>query len=145
MIVLPSWGSWCPYNLKSVGACHRQAPSPSPFASVSDSHRLDAALNSTEQMHFPKSQKKMASVMDTSISFHEPNLQYETQMKRLDRCLWLCRMARTTGFFSRIISSEFGALGIFLLAHSLERNVPKEEKPLLFSLLRQRKLHCFQI
>ena len=44
--VLPSWA----YNLKTVGA-QRACPLPSPFCV---SHRMDAALNSSEQMHFPQ-------------------------------------------------------------------------------------------
>ena len=43
------------------------------------------------------------------------NNHMERHMKRFDHCLWLCRMAQSTGFFPREKSAEFK--GKILLAH----------------------------
>ena len=111
------------------------AAQPFPFCL---SHGLDAALNSTGEMRFSQAQLhkdttvgckvatplkdaffKLASVTDTSMN-------HKNHMKRLDHCLWLCRMARTTeiflswtGYFQRKKSGEFE--GKIWLAHMERR------------------------
>ena len=47
---------------------------------------------------------KLAWVTDTSMNH---NKHMKRHMKRFDHCLWLCRMARSTVFFSWEKSGEF--------------------------------------
>ena len=96
------------HHIPKIQNCRRwPAPSPSPYCS---SYRLYAALNSTEEMCFPQTQLhkdtmvarlqthskdalfKLASVTDTSMN-------HNNYVKRLENCLELCCLARTTGIF----------------------------------------------
>ena len=132
------------HHIPKIQNCRRwPAPSPSPFCS---SYRLYAALNSTEEMCFPQTQLhkdtmvarlqthskdalfKLASVTDTSMN-------HNNYVKRLENCLELCCLARTTGIF-------LGWTGYFLRKKMLRirRKNPVSSRHVSLSLFRSLSL-----
>ena len=88
-------------QFKIVGARSWLAPSPSPFASGTNSVELDATLNSTEEMSFPQTQQHIKTLQwiallqphcivpkFTLASVTDTPMNSNNHMKRLDNCLW---------------------------------------------------------